>query len=226
MHERMKKMKKITIVLLAVMLMMTFVACKKKTPSGGEVTPTANPTIDATEAPTNEPTSEPSTEPSTEPSQEPQDPTEPSEEPKSELMIQLEQILSGTEGLEIMLAPTMAVELTNTDSLSYFTGLSDATGIKEAVYAEPMMSSIAFSAVLIELEDGTDAEAVKKNIVDNINQSKWICVSAEKIIANNSGNIVMFVMTSSDLADAVMASFNTVYEGGEMGTPVERVAAQ
>ncbi len=231
-------MKKLLIIVLAVLMLLSFAACKKKTNPQGQTTPSTQPSAQPSDEPSMSPSTEPSLNPSGEPSTEPSPdmtdtPVDPSTEPsagptegeKSELAKELESILESASGLEMTLAPTTTVDLKDADSVKYYLGLESAQGVKEAVCAEPMMSSIAFSAVLIQLEDGTDVEQFKKDIVEKVNEAKWICVSANKIMANNSGNLVLFVMSDSMLADSVMAAFVGQHEG-DVGTQAERIISE
>lgn len=101
------------------------------------------------------------------------------------------------------------VETSNTEvtaeNAEYYLGTEDIK-FKKALASEPLMSSIAHSTVLVELEDGTDIAAVKKSIKDNVNGYKWVCVGVEpeNILVENVGNYVLLVMDekASDFMDA------------------------
>jgi len=54
----------------------------------------------------------------------------------------------------------------------------------------------------------------------NINTRKWICVTAEKLYATNSGDVVFLVMTRADLAESVFNSFKNL--AGNIGQVFER----
>ena len=78
-------------------------------------------------------------------------------------------------------------------------GLKDVSKVKEAVVYEPMIGSIAFSMVLVRVNDSDDAEAIAKEMKENINPSKWVCVGADDIQVVGYGDVVMFIMLDSRL---------------------------
>lgn len=120
------------------------------------------------------------------------------------------------EGLELFPSlATMELDMTDIDTLTYETGLASADKIDSVVVSAPMMSSQAYSMVLVKVKDGEDADAVAKEMSENINPNKWICVSAEKIYATSSGNVAFLVMTNVEMADFVYESFKT--NAGEIG---------
>lgn len=120
------------------------------------------------------------------------------------------------EGLELFPSlATMELEMTDVDTVTYETGLASADKIDAVVVSAPMMSSQAYSMVLVKVKDGEDADAVAKEMSENINPNKWICVSAEKIYATSSGNVAFLVMTNAEMADNVYESFKT--NAGKIG---------
>lgn len=78
-------------------------------------------------------------------------------------------------------------------------GMKDVSKIKEAVLCEPMIGSIAFSMVLVRVNDPADAENVAKEMKENINPNKWVCVTANDIQAVGYGDVVMFIMLDDGL---------------------------
>ncbi len=99
---------------------------------------------------------------------------------------------------------TTELDLGDTDMISYHTGLSDLDGIEGIYLSESMMSSTAYSAVYIRTTDEADAEAIRKQLMDNINPAKWVCVTAEQQYAVLLGNDIFFVMGHQDTASAVL----------------------
>lgn len=71
--------------------------------------------------------------------------------------------------------------------------------IVEAYVCEPMMSSLAHSVCLIKMAEGSDIEATKTAIRENVNPRKWICVSVEpeNILVENIGNLILLVMDNT-----------------------------
>lgn len=98
---------------------------------------------------------------------------------------------------------TTELDINDADAISYHTGLTDLTGIDSIYLSESMVGSIAYSAVYITTNEEADAQLIRQTVFDNVNPSKWICVTAEKEIAANFGADVFFVMGSSDTVDLV-----------------------
>lgn len=115
---------------------------------------------------------------------------------------------------------TEEVENTDADKVKVATGLDSAEDIEYAVVSEPMMSSQPYSLVLVKVKKGANADNVAKTMKENINTRKWICVSAEKVYATTSGDIVCLVMSNADTAKAVYDSFKTI--AGSVGQEYER----
>ena len=71
----------------------------------------------------------------------------------------------------------------------------------------------AHSVVLVRVPEGTDVEAVRADIEANANPRKWVCVEAEATWVKTSGQYVVMVMSTADMAAAIEANFNTVFGG-------------
>ena len=110
----------------------------------------------------------------------------------------------------------------NDDSLvTAYTGLKSNKDIEAVVVSEPLMNAQAYSAVAVKVKDGADIETMKKEMLDNIDTNKWICVSAEKVYATNSGNIIFLVMSDEEWAKPVYENFKK-YANNETGKELER----
>lgn len=96
---------------------------------------------------------------------------------------------------------TMAVELTDTDSLSFNMGLDNADQISDAAISEPMMGQ-PMSLVLVRVKDAADAEPLAKQMLEKINTAKWICMEADTKTAAYYGDVVMFFMIGSQFAES------------------------
>lgn len=79
----------------------------------------------------------------------------------------------------------------------------------EGVYSVPMISSIAYQCVLLRVAP-EDVEDVKKLLKENADVNKWVCVSAETVLVENVGDVVLFIMSDKDAAYAVSASFQSL----------------
>ena len=110
------------------------------------------------------------------------------------------------EGVEAELPPTLntqVVDISNVDILKSYTGLSSNENIDAVVVSEPMIGSQAYSLVLVKVKDGQDANAIAKEMSENIDTRKWICVEAEKLYATSVDNLAVLVMSSDEWATPV-----------------------
>lgn len=105
-------------------------------------------------------------------------------------------------------AGTMLTPL-DAETFSWFLFI-DAIEGAEAVAADAMMSAVAHSVVVVRLPEGTDANEVAKQIEEKADPRKWICVEAEKTVVKVNGDLVLLVMSSSDVADAVASNFENL----------------
>lgn len=81
----------------------------------------------------------------------------------------------------------------------------------EALASEGMINAIAHSAVLLRVPEGTDAEAVAKEIETNADPRKWICAEAEKTVVTVHGQTILLVMSFEDVTDALVANYNELW---------------
>ena len=95
------------------------------------------------------------------------------------------------------------VDLTNPDSVKYNTGLEDVSKVKEAVVSEAMISSQAYSMVLLRVKDSADAEEVAKAMLNGIDTRKWICVEADDIKVVTHDDLVLLTMVASSMNEVV-----------------------
>lgn len=125
------------------------------------------------------------------------------------------------EGLELFPSlATMELDLTDMDMVTYETGLTSVEDVDGIVVSAPMMSSQAYSMILVKAKDASKADLIAKEMNDNVNPNKWICVSAEKVYATSCGNVAFLVMTNADMADDVYENFKKV--AGNVGTEYSR----
>lgn len=99
---------------------------------------------------------------------------------------------------------TTELDLNDVDMIEYHTGLVNLTGIEGIYLSESMISSVAYSAVYIRTNEEADASVLRQMLMDNINPSKWVCVTAQKEYAVILGNDIFFVMGAQDTAKAVV----------------------
>lgn len=110
-------------------------------------------------------------------------------------------------GVEMPALEANSVDLSNDAGVLSYTGLSDNSDVELIVVSEPLMSSQAYSFVAVKLKDGANIESIKQEMYDNLNMSKWLCVSADELYITNYGNTIVYVMAASDWAEPVYKSF-------------------
>ena len=101
---------------------------------------------------------------------------------------------------------TMEVDLADPDALMMFTGLSSADKIQSAAVSESMMGAQAYSLIVVKVKDAKDAETVMEEMINGIDQRKWICVEADDLSAAAAGNVVCMMMVGSAHADVVTSA--------------------
>lgn len=104
---------------------------------------------------------------------------------------------------------TQTISVTD-EMLPYYTGLENGENLEYLVVSESQMSSQAYSLVLAKVKDGVDVNAVAKEMSEKIDTRKWICVSAEKLYATSSGNVVFLIMTNEEMATPIYEKFKTL----------------
>jgi len=112
------------------------------------------------------------------------------------------------EGIKEEEKPMMLENKTLTEEDFKYYAFADIK-YKEAIASESMTGSTPHSVVLIRLEDSKDAEAAVKEIKDNANPRKWICVEAENVYVLNKGDLVVLIM-SNELAEPIKTNFENL----------------
>lgn len=98
---------------------------------------------------------------------------------------------------------TEEIDVSDADMVSYQAGISSTGQIAGISISEPMMSSIAYSAIYVRTLDGADTSAIAKEMMDNINPAKWICVEAQKQLVASIGSDIFYIMGDSDIVKNV-----------------------
>lgn len=85
------------------------------------------------------------------------------------------------------------------DNIEYYIGTKDIE-YEEILASEPMMSSVAYSVVLVRMKDGADIEAAKTKIADTVNPRKWMCVEVpeEDVIVKSKGDLIILIMVGDE----------------------------
>ncbi len=131
--------------------------------------------------------------------------------PKSNVKIEttedMENLINTVyEGLEQSLPGslmTQAIDASDVNMVTAYTGLTSNENIDSIVASEPMMSSQAYSFVLVKVKDGVDANEIAKEMSEKVDTRKWICVEAEKLYATSVDNLAVLVMANDEWATPV-----------------------
>ena len=113
------------------------------------------------------------------------------------------------------------VDITDEFAFSSATGLKSNNNVEAVVVSEPFINAQAYSAVMIKVSKDANVEEMKKEMLDNIDMRKWICVSAEKLRVTNYGDVIFLVMSSEEWAKPVYDEFKNVV-GGKIGKELEK----
>ena len=133
----------------------------------------------------------------------------------------IEKIYEGQDGTMIpSTVQTQVIDTTDEEAVKYTTGLDNVNDIEFVAVSEPMITSQAYSLILVKVKDGVNANEVAKTMSENIDTRKWICVSAEQLYATSSGNVVCVVMTNAETAKLVYERFKTL--AGTVGEEYEK----
>lgn len=119
---------------------------------------------------------------------------------------------------------TQTIDTTDDMTVKMVTGLENANDIEYLVVSEPMITSQAYSMVLAKVKEGVDANQIAKLMSENVDQSKWICVTAEKVYATSSGDIIFLVMSDEKEAKSMYDKFKTL--AGNIGQEYEKTAEE
>lgn len=118
---------------------------------------------------------------------------------------------------------TEEINLKESELVESLTGLKSTDDINTLVVSEPVMGSQALEVAVIKTKEKTDVEAMKQNIKDNVDMSRWICVSAEKLYVVSSGDVIFMVMADSDWAKSIYDEF-VKYVDNKVGETLEKGA--
>lgn len=127
---------------------------------------------------------------------------------------------------------TTQLDLNDADVIGYNTGFENfgngdaiSSQIDEIYVSESMIGSVAYSAIYIRTKDGADAEMIRNTLMESVNPSKWICVTAQKEISAVFGNDIFFVMGAQDTADVVYAEAKKAAgnRGMSVSEPMEKI---
>ena len=118
---------------------------------------------------------------------------------------------------------TEEINLKESELVESLTGLKSTDDINTLVVSEPVMGSQALEVAVIKTKEKTDITSMMQNIKDNVDMSRWICVSAEKLYVVSSGDVIFMVMADSDWAKSIYDEF-VKYMDNKVGETLEKGA--
>ena len=105
---------------------------------------------------------------------------------------------------------TQQIETTDDVVVNMLTGLENGQDLEFLVASEPLMSSQAYSLVIAKVKSGVDANKIAEKMNENVDQRRWICVSAEKVYSTSSGDIVFLIMSNEETAKPIYDKFKSL----------------
>ena len=187
-------MKKLTVLLLALVMTLSFAACgsnNEPETTTAATTTEATTTQTTTQTTTSATTTETTTEATT------PAPSENLEGSLEEILAKIYETVDVDDDTRAWMQGVLATTEVTPDMSGYFFGVENLD-CEHAIASEPMMSSVAYSVGLIRVKEGTDVEQLKADILAGVDPVKWLCVSVEpeNIIVDNIGDVVILIMNN------------------------------
>lgn len=99
---------------------------------------------------------------------------------------------------------TLMLDYTDKDAMMFNLGVESLDGVDGIAITESMMSSTAFSLVVLRFTDADSAAASVDVLKDNAQTRKWVCVEPETVkVKVHSETYVIFLMGTNSQAAAV-----------------------
>lgn len=128
-----------------------------------------------------------------------------------ELTNLVDTLYAGNENLYPSLMSQL-IDVTDSETVNYMTGLENGDDLEALIVSEPMMSSQAYSLVIAKVKSDVNTDEVAKKMSENINMRKWLCVSAEVLYATSTEEYAFLVMSSEEMAKPVYEAFKNELE--------------
>ena len=100
---------------------------------------------------------------------------------------------------------TNTVDLSDTEMAKSITGISSLDKVESAAYSESMMGSQAYSLVVVKVKNKKNTKTIANEMLNGIDQSKWICVTADDLRVAAAGDVVVLIMVDSQFEETVTA---------------------
>ena len=89
--------------------------------------------------------------------------------------------------MDLNLSDPTAVDLSSSDSVSYYLGLTDASKLKEAYYSEALIGSQAYSLVVVRANSAKDAASVALLVMANTDLGETLTTDLRAAYASAVG---------------------------------------
>lgn len=199
-------MKKIIALILVAVMLAALASCGKD--PNNESTSSSSSTSATTESTKNEQTTETTESTETTTTSDPVTPPEKKE---------LADIISATyEKHPISIGVStdkLDPEHMDADTIQFISAVKSLDKVSEISISGPMMAPPAYQMVVVRVKDASDAESVAKEMLENANPAKWVCVQAECVRVGVCGDTIMMVMYTVDDATALINAFGEVCGG-------------
>lgn len=101
---------------------------------------------------------------------------------------------SGIDGLDSFVIAGVAKD----EFMGHALGMADTAHVVAGVSCSPMIQPNAYSFVIVKVDDKANIEAVRKDLAENLNWAKWVCVRASSAIIAQKGDLVLCLMGSGN----------------------------
>ena len=99
---------------------------------------------------------------------------------------------SGIDGLDSFVITGVQQD----EFMGHTLGMADTAHVVSAVSCSPMIQPNAYSFVIVKVDDKSHIEAVRKDLAENLNWGKWVCVRASDALIAQKGDLVLCLMGS------------------------------
>ena len=120
----------------------------------------------------------------------------------------LEELTAEVENLTLVYED---LRLSDKDGFKFHFFVDLPSSVKSGALAQPMIGTTPFFVGILKVETAKDAEELAKNILDNVNYQKLVCVSFKKAYTRAVGTTVVLIMDINvERADALLERFNSM----------------
>lgn len=107
---------------------------------------------------------------------------------------------------------SLDLELLDSSMIAYY-GVKSKDKVSQMCVSSPVMAPPAYEMVVVRVKDASDAEAMAREMLENADRFKWICVFADCVRIGVCGDTIMMVMSTVKEADGLISAFGKVCGG-------------